>query len=50
MSDWILVIALYLVGVGFFHLVGGLSSASEALQRWGASRGARHRASGSTSL
>jgi hypothetical protein len=50
MSDWILIAVLYLIGVGFFHLVGGLSSASDALQRWGASSAARRRASGSTSL
>jgi hypothetical protein len=50
MPDWILVPALYLIGVGFFHLVGGLSSASEALQKWGAAYAARRRAPGSSSL
>jgi hypothetical protein len=35
MGQWIVVIALYLFGIGIFRLLGGVGAASEALQRWG---------------
>jgi hypothetical protein len=35
MWDWIVIGVLYAVGIGFFHLLGGLNSAAEAFQRWG---------------
>ena len=35
MWGWIIVIALYVLGMAFFHLLGGLGAAAEALQRWG---------------
>jgi hypothetical protein len=35
MTGWILIAVLYLVGMGFFGLVGGFGSAGEAFRRWG---------------
>jgi hypothetical protein len=35
MWQWIIVIALYVVGMGFFHVLGGLGAAAETLKRWG---------------
>jgi hypothetical protein len=35
MLTWIVVIALYAVGMGLFHIFGGLSSAGEAIENWG---------------
>jgi hypothetical protein len=35
MWSWIVVVALYLFGIGFFHVLGGVGAACEALQRWG---------------
>ena len=43
--SWIVVVVLYLVGIGLFHLLGGLAAASDALREWGrwsaSTRGAR---------
>ena len=41
MWTWVLTVALYVVGMGFFHALGGLDSAAKALQRWGESNGRR---------
>jgi len=35
MSNWIIVVVLYVFGMGCFHLLGGLRSAGEALRNWG---------------
>jgi hypothetical protein len=35
MWEWIIIVVCYLIGAGFFRLLGGLGSASEALQGWG---------------
>ena len=35
MRDWIVVLILYLLGLGFFGFLGGLRSAADALRRWG---------------
>jgi hypothetical protein len=32
---WIWVIALYLLSIGLFRWLGGIGSASDAIQRWG---------------
>jgi hypothetical protein len=37
MLSWIVVIVLYLFGMGFFYLLGGLGGAADALERWGSS-------------
>ncbi len=34
MWTWVIIVACYLFGAGFFRLLGGLGSASEALQGW----------------
>ena len=47
--DWIVIAVLYLAGLGFFHIVGGVQAAGEALQEWGARRGAVHSRHGSSS-
>ena len=44
MFEWIVIVALYLVGMGFFRLVGGFASAGEALRRWGEAEARRRRA------
>jgi hypothetical protein len=33
--EWIVIVALYLAGIGFFRLLGGVAAAGEALRRWG---------------
>lgn len=35
MWSWIVVAALYVIGMGLFHMLGGLASAAEALRAWG---------------
>jgi hypothetical protein len=35
MWGWIWVVALYVFGIGFFHWLGGVGAASDAIQRWG---------------
>jgi hypothetical protein len=35
MFTWIVVVGLYAVGMGLFHILGGLSSAGEAIENWG---------------
>ena len=33
--SWIEVVALYLLGMGFLCWLGGISSAADAISRWG---------------
>ena len=35
MWSWVVVVVLYLVGMGFFWLLGGLAGAADALEQWG---------------
>jgi hypothetical protein len=35
MLSWIVIIVLYLAGMGFFWLLGGIAGAADALERWG---------------
>jgi hypothetical protein len=35
MSSWIVALMLYLFGLGFFGVLGGLRSAGDALRKWG---------------
>ena len=37
MRDWIVVVVLYVLGIGIFHVLGGLAAAGEALSNWGRS-------------
>jgi hypothetical protein len=43
MWDWVWIGALYVLGMGFFHWLGGIGSAASAIQRWGHSHGERRR-------
>ena len=43
MRDWIIVIVLYVLGMAFFHLLGGLGAAAETLQRWGSASSSSRR-------
>jgi hypothetical protein len=50
MWSLIVVAVLYALGMGFFSLLGGLSGAAEAFQRWGSTTGStRSRRSPSSS-
>jgi hypothetical protein len=42
--DWILVAVLYVAGIAFFRLIGGVGAAGVALQRWGDAYAERRRA------
>ena len=35
--SWILVIVLYVLGMGLFHILGGLGACAEAFREWGQS-------------
>ena len=35
MWEWILIIVLYMLGIGFFRWLGGVGAAADAIQRWG---------------
>jgi hypothetical protein len=43
MSGWIVTIALYVLGMGFFRWIGGVGSAADAIQRWGQATAERRR-------
>jgi hypothetical protein len=35
MLTWIVVLVLYAVGMGLFHIFGGLRAAGDAIENWG---------------
>jgi hypothetical protein len=35
MQEWIIIVALYALGVGLFHILGGLGAAADAFKDWG---------------
>ena len=39
-----MIVALYLLGMGFFALVGGVRAAGDAIRRWGETESHRRRA------
>ena len=39
--DWVIVVGAYVVGLGFFHVLGGLGAAAKAIQGWGRATSAR---------
>lgn len=41
MLQWFIIGSLYVLGFGFFALIGGLGSAAEAFRSWGESAAAR---------
>jgi hypothetical protein len=42
--DWIVIGLLYIAGIGFFRLIGGLDSAADGLRKWGGAYAERQRA------
>ncbi|HUJ55856.1 MAG TPA: hypothetical protein VLW49_07690 [Gaiellaceae bacterium] len=38
MTSWIIIIALYLLGMSLLAWAGGIAAASDAISRWGGSR------------
>jgi hypothetical protein len=49
MLGWILIGVLYVLGMGFFHWLGGIAAAGEAIQRWGHATAERSRRTSSPS-
>jgi hypothetical protein len=43
MWSWIWIAVLYALGMGFFHWLGGIGAAANAIQRWGNATGERRR-------
>ena len=43
MWSWIWIVALYLLGMGFFRWLGGVSAAAEAFSHWGRATAERRR-------
>jgi len=43
MWGWVWIAGLYVAGMGFFHWLGGLGAAADAIQRWGHAVGDRRR-------
>ncbi len=39
--DWVIVAFAYVIGLGFFQVLGGFASASRAIQQWGRASSAR---------
>jgi hypothetical protein len=35
MRDWIIIAVLYVLVLAFFHFLGGLGAAADAMRRWG---------------
>ena len=46
---WIGIVLLYLLGMGLFGWLGGISSAADALSRWGRATAERRRCAASES-
>jgi hypothetical protein len=44
-TGWIVAGILYVLGIGFFRLLGGIGAAGEAFRRWGETTAARRRSS-----
>jgi hypothetical protein len=42
MWGWIVVLVLYAVGMGLFHVLGGIRAAGEAIENWGRASSAKH--------
>jgi hypothetical protein len=43
MWNWILIVSLYLLGMGLLGVLGGLGSAGDAIRNWGESASGRER-------
>jgi hypothetical protein len=44
MFDWIVIGLLYVAGIAFFRLIGGIGAAGDAMRRWGGAYAERQRA------
>lgn len=49
MSNWIVIVVLYALGMGLFAVVGGLRSAGAAFRTWGEAVAARRHETSSAS-
>jgi hypothetical protein len=45
MVSWIVIGVLYVFGIGFFHWLGGIAAASDAIASWGRSTAEKRRRS-----
>jgi len=50
MWGWLGIAVLYVLGMGFFHWLGGIGAAADAIERWGHSVGERRRQAHSPSV
>jgi hypothetical protein len=48
MWDWLLIIVLYVLGMGAFRWLGGVGAAADAIQRWGHTTAERRRRASSS--
>jgi hypothetical protein len=46
---WVWIVALYVLGIGFFHWLGGIGAAGDAIERWGRATAERRRRTASSS-
>ena len=50
MTTWIIIAVGYAIGMGLFHLLGGIGAAGRAIERWGATSSRLEAESASPSL
>jgi hypothetical protein len=50
MWGWIGIAVLYVLGMGFFHWLGGIGAAAEAFRRWGEATAQRRRHASSSGV
>jgi hypothetical protein len=50
MLSWLVIGALYVLGIGFFRWLGGVGAAADAISQWGRATAARRRASTESTL
>ena len=43
MWEWIATVLLYVLGIGFFHWLGGIGAAADAMKLWGRAAAERRR-------
>jgi hypothetical protein len=48
MWGWVLIVILYVAGMGFFYWLGGIGAAAEAIQQWGQAFAERRRRTSSS--
>jgi hypothetical protein len=50
MWSWIVIGSLYVLGMSFFHWLGGIGAAADAISRWGHASAERRRRASSASV